>query len=117
MRLQQTRELVGDLDPDALLDGEAASKDAHEPRQLGDADDLLVRDVADVRMPVERERVVLAQREEFDGTLDRLRDAAVRAATAFGREGREQLGIAFVPVGGVEQRVYEAEWRGLGTRR
>ncbi len=61
VRLQEPNQLVGDLDPDPFLDGEAPGEDAHQPGELGDADDLLVRDVADVRVAVERQRMVLAQ--------------------------------------------------------
>src|SRR5713226_10046852 len=117
MRLQDAHQLIGDLDPDPLLDGEAPGEDSHEPGQLGDADDLLVSDVADVCVPVERERVMLAEREEFDGAFDRLRNAAVRAAAAFGRKGREQLGVALIPIGCVKERTYETRWRGPGARR
>lgn len=65
--LQDPDQLIGDLDPDPLLDREAPGEDSHQPGQFGDADDLLMSDVADVSVPVERERVMLAQREEFDG--------------------------------------------------
>src|SRR5713101_10123898 len=82
MRLQDADQLIGDLDPDPLLDGEAPGEDSHEPGQFGDADDLLVSDIADVCVPMEWERVVLAQGEEFDRALNRLRNAAVRAAAA-----------------------------------
>src|SRR5690348_17583615 len=54
------------------------SEDAHQPGQLGDADDLLVRDVAEEGVAVERQRVVLAQRVEVDRSLDDLADVAVR---------------------------------------
>ncbi len=60
MRLQQANQLIGDLDPDPLLNSEAPREDAHQPGQLGDADDLLVCDIADVCVAVERECVVLA---------------------------------------------------------
>src|SRR5713226_9206652 len=60
MRLQDADQLIGDLDPNTFLDREASSEDAHEPGQFGDADDLFVRDVADVRVSAEWKRVMLA---------------------------------------------------------
>src|SRR4029077_4935495 len=57
----------------------------------------------DVRVAVEGQRVALAQREELDGPLDELADAAVRSAVALGREGGKQLGVALVALGGVEK--------------
>ena len=61
MGLEDAHQLIRDLDPDALLDREAAGKDADQAGQLGDADDLFVRDVPDVCMPMEREGVMLAE--------------------------------------------------------
>src|SRR4030088_3104930 len=48
MGLQDANQLVDDLHANPLLDREPASEYAHQPRELGDADDLLVRDVADI---------------------------------------------------------------------
>src|ERR1700682_2050486 len=69
-----------------------------------------MRDVAGVSVPVERERLVLRQGEELDRSFDDLADAAVRAATALGRKRGEQLGIAFIAHGRVEQRAQVAGW-------
>src|SRR5581483_10609857 len=46
--LHQRDERVRDLHAQAFLDREAAREQAHEPGQLRDADDLLVRDVSNV---------------------------------------------------------------------
>src|SRR5690348_4992930 len=81
------------------------SEDAHQPGQLGDADDLLVRDVAEEGVAVERQRVVLAQRVEVDRSLDDLADVAVRTAVAFGRKRGEQLGVALITGRRLEQGV------------
>src|SRR6266700_2167095 len=61
VRLKDTHELVSDLDTDALLDGETPCEYPHQPGQLGDPDDLFVGDVSDVRMPVKRQCVMLAE--------------------------------------------------------
>ena len=61
VRLKHTDQLVCDLHPDAFLDRESAGEHPHEARELGDADYLFVRDLADIRMPVERKNVVLAE--------------------------------------------------------
>src|SRR5258708_5743073 len=104
MGLPQAHQLLRRLHAHPLLHREAAREQANEPGQLGDADDLLMRDVADVRVAVERKRVVLAEREELDRALDDLADVAVGAAAALGWKGGEELGVAFVPGSGVEQR-------------
>ena len=85
-RRDELDERVGDLLPEPLLHGESARVEAHEPRQLRDAEDLAAGDVRDVRGAVERQRVVLAEREERDRPLD---DLAVRAvdAVAAARDG------------------------------
>src|SRR6266571_9206083 len=117
VRLEDANQLIGDLNAYALLDGEAPREQAHQPGELGDADDVLVRDVADKRVAVEGQRVVLAEREELDGPLDDLADVAVRPAVALGRKGCQELGIAFVTGRGLEQRTQEAAWSGSGSGR
>ena len=106
--LQHAHQLVRDLHPHALLDREPAREDPHEASQLGDADDLLVRDVADERVPVEGQGVVLAERVELDRPLDDLADVAVRTAVALRGERCEHLGIALVARGGLEERTQVA---------
>src|SRR5437899_8816010 len=115
--LQHTHKLVRDLNPDALLNREAPREHPHQAGELGDADDLLVRDVADEGVTVERQRVVLAKRVEVDGPLDDLADAAVRAAMALGRKRGQQFGVAFVTRGSlvesaqVSRRCLFSAWR------
>ena len=70
--LDERDERVGDLLTEPLLDGEPPRKEPDEPGQLGDADDPLARDVPDVRVAVEGQRVVLAERGERDRPLDDL---------------------------------------------
>src|SRR5437764_6264077 len=82
---------VGDLLPDALLDGEAPGEQAHEPGELGDADDALMGDVAHVGAAIEGQRVVLAERVELDWPLDHLAEAAIGAASALSLKYLEQL--------------------------
>src|SRR5690349_8603053 len=85
-RAHELHERVGDLLAEALLHREPAGIETDEPRQLRDAEDLVGRDVADVRRAVERERVMLAEREERDRALH---DLAVRAGDALGPLGGE----------------------------
>ena len=75
-------EPVGDLLAEALLHREPAREEAHEARQLRDADDPLACDVADVRGAEERQRVVLAEALERDRALDDLADRATPAGRA-----------------------------------
>ena len=55
VRTQHRLQGIGDLLPDALLHREALGKQAHQARELGNADDLLVRDISHVGMPMKRE--------------------------------------------------------------
>src|SRR5712664_1130498 len=64
-----------------------------------------MRDVADIRVTVERKRVVLAERVELDRSLDDLADVAVRPAVALSRESSQKLGVTLVAAGRLEQRV------------
>jgi hypothetical protein len=76
-----------------------------------------VRDVPDPRPADERQDVVFADADERDRTLDDLSELAVGAATAFGRERGEELGIALVAVGRVVDRPEEASGRVPGAGR
>jgi hypothetical protein len=69
MRLQVYRDAMGMehpfkgicyLLPDPFLDGEPLGEQVHEPGQLGDAEDILVRDVTYISIAEEGEGVVLA---------------------------------------------------------
>ena len=53
MRMEDRFEGISHLLPDPFLDGEPFGEQAHEPCQLGDADDILVCDVTDVRIAKE----------------------------------------------------------------
>ena len=57
---------VRDLLGHPLLDLEAAREHVDDARELGDAEDLPLRDVADRALPVKRQEVVLAERVELD---------------------------------------------------
>src|SRR5439155_17257828 len=105
-----------DLDADTFLHGEAPGENANQARELRDPDDLLVRDVADVGMTVEREHVVFAQRVELDRSLDDLADAAVGPAVAFGRESSQEFGVALIPGRRFEKRVQVAAGSGASPR-
>src|SRR5437016_3934909 len=97
-RRYQVDEPVGDLLAQPLLHGEATSVEPHEPCELRDAEDLSVGDVGDVRDAVERQRVVLAEREERDRALED------QAAAALRRERGPQLRIAVIAGGRVVER-------------
>ena len=80
---------------------------AHHPGQLGDAEDVIVGDVAEVGMAEEGQGVMLAERIEGDGSLDNLADLAVRPARAFGGERGDEVLVALVAVGGIDHRAQE----------
>ena len=116
MGLQHRLQGVGDLLAQPLLHGEALGEEAHQPGELGQADDVLVRDVADVGAAENRQGMVLAQAEELDRAFDQLADPAVRAAPALGGEDGEQLRVAVVAGRAIEQGLDEAP-RGVARRR
>src|SRR5260370_21784800 len=60
--------------------------------------------------------MMLAERVEWNRPFDRVAQVTVRLAVALRREGLEQLGVALVAAGGVEERAHEAAW-GVGRRR
>src|SRR2546426_6383483 len=68
-------------------------------------------------MPEKRKGVMLAQRVKRNRTIDHLADLAVGAAFTLGRERRDQLGVALVPLGRVEHRAQVPIWGSLGSRR
>ena len=63
---QHVHDRVGDLVGQPLLHLQPAGEDVHDPRHLGQAEDLAVGDVGDVGPAEERQQVVLAQRVELD---------------------------------------------------
>jgi hypothetical protein len=115
MRLQHALEQIDDLVPHPLLHREAPAKEPHHPRQLGDADDVVVRDVAHVGVPEERQRVVLAERMEGNRPFDDLARLAIRTTRALGGKGGDQLLVALVAGGGVEHRAQETLGRARGA--
>jgi len=60
MWVEHVFESVCYLLTDPFLDGEPFGEQVHEPCQLGDADDILVCDVADVGIAEEGESMMLA---------------------------------------------------------
>jgi len=60
MRMEHRFKSIRHLLPDPFLDGEPFGEQVHEPRQLGDAEDIFVRDVTDVGIAEEGEGMMLA---------------------------------------------------------
>ena len=60
MRMEHPFQGICYLLPDPFLDGEPLGEQVHQPGQLGDAENILMRDVTDVRIAEEGEGVVLA---------------------------------------------------------
>jgi len=58
VRLEHRFQGIGDLLPDVFLHRKALREQAHEAGELGNADDMLMRDVAYVGMPMKGQRVV-----------------------------------------------------------
>lgn len=65
-RLEALHEILADLRGEALLHLQAPGVGIHDPRDLGEADDLFIGDVGHMRLAVEREQVVLTERKELD---------------------------------------------------
>ena len=108
---------VDDLASQPLLHREAASVQSDDPGEFGKANDALVRDITDPGLAEEREGMMLADRVEGDRTLHDLADAAIRTLVTFCWKRGHQLGIAFIALGGFEERADEATRRIAGSRR
>src|SRR3954471_4480266 len=116
-RRDELDQRVGDLLPDSLLDREALAEETHEPGQLRDTDDLLTRDIADVRDAVERQRMMLAERVEGDWSLDDLAELAGTSRLRLRGKCRQQLRVAVVAGGRIEQRAKKTLRRVARARR
>src|SRR5579883_1308098 len=103
MWLEHHVQSIGDLTPETLLNGKPLGEKPHQPRQLGNADKMLVGNVADVSVSVKGKGVVLAQGVKLDRPLDDLAEPAIRATLTLGVEHLEQFGIAFIALGHVVQ--------------
>src|SRR5439155_3229230 len=110
-RAGELAQAVRDLLGEPLLHREAPGVKPNEPRQLRDAEDLVACDVADVRTPVERQGMMLAERVKADRSLDDLRVAPFHALGPLGREERAQLRVAVVACRRVVERAQEAPRR------
>src|ERR1700682_6031136 len=102
--LQDARQRFGDFAAEPFLNGKAASKEAHQPRELRNTDDVFVRDVAQVGVAEKGERVMLAERVERTRAVDHLAELTVWPAVAFGRKCGHQLGVPFVALRRIEHR-------------
>ena len=95
---------VRDLLGHPLLDLEAAREHVDDARELGDAEDLPHRDVADGALAVERQQVMLAERVELDVLEDHhvigvareigVVDDRLELLTVAARQERHRLGDA-----------------------
>ncbi len=77
VRLKHRIEGIHNLLPQPFLDRKTSGKQPYEAGELGNADDGLMREIADVGMPEKWQGMVLAQREKADGSrspgpIDRL---------------------------------------------
>src|SRR3990172_4512304 len=67
LRIQSSlAQKVGDLRGETLLDLRPASEDLDQARHLADAEDASLRNVADVRHPVERQEMMLTHTVKGD---------------------------------------------------
>jgi hypothetical protein len=103
-RAQHVVERPGDLLGEPLLHLQAAREHVDHAGELREADDAPVRDVGDVRLPEERQQVVLAERVQLDlahhhhllavDLEQRVADDAARVEAVAAREERHRLGDA-----------------------
>jgi hypothetical protein len=103
VRMEHRLQSIGYLLPNTFLYCEAFGKQAHQARELGNTNDVLVGDVRYVGMPMKWEGMMLAQAKKVDRSLHYLAQPAVRATTTFSIKHREQLGITIITLGGIEQ--------------
>src|SRR5215472_11189577 len=81
---------IGDLLANTLLNCKALGEQAHKASEFGNTNDVLVRDIAHVSLPVKRQRVVFAETKKVNRPLDHLAQAAVWSTATLGLEDREQ---------------------------
>ena len=89
MRLEHCVKSICNLLPQPFLHSKALCKQSHKPGELGNADDMLVRDISDRGMPVKGQSVVLTEREKRDRPFNHLAQAAVWPATFRGSRSRQ----------------------------
>src|SRR6185295_15079496 len=66
LRVDRVHDARRDLGRETLLHLQAAGEHLEEPRELAQPEDAVARDVGDVRLPEERQQVMLAEREEVE---------------------------------------------------
>lgn len=108
VRVDALLQEIGDLDADALLHTEATAEEVHQARELGEADDVALGDVAYVDIAVEGQHVVFAQRMEGDRPLDDLGERTGSRHMALRLEGLDEVVIPVVPFGRLKERLDEA---------
>ena len=96
VRRGNVHDFVGDLGREPFLNLQPPCKTIHDPCELAQAEDFLVRDIADVAFAEERKHVVFAQAVDLDvarndhvvelGLEDRAVDNLSRGHRVAGRE-------------------------------
>ncbi len=72
MRFHHDRQGICDLCPNPFLYRKAFGEQPYKAGQFGDADNVIIGDVANVGMPVKWKSMVFTQGEKLNGTLDHL---------------------------------------------
>ena len=105
MRMKHGFQRISDLLADPFLNGKALGEYPHQPRQFGDADNVLVGDITNISHPVERKSMVFTQSKEWDRSLNYLTKAAIRLAMTFSVKNAQKLGVAIISFRAVEKRL------------
>src|SRR5512141_2264746 len=96
MWMQHRFQCVCNLLTDSLLHRKSFCKEAHQTGQLGNSDNVLMRNVAHISPAVKRKSMVLTQREKRDGSFQYLAETTVGVAAAFGIKNAQQFRIAII---------------------
>src|SRR5215216_6152240 len=88
----------------------ASRKDA-PGGSASNADDIFVGNITDIRLAIEGQGMVLAQRKKGDGALDDLAEVTVWFAMAFCFEHFQKFRVAIITFGGIKERPNETPRR------
>src|SRR5690349_22095301 len=102
MRMKHGVQSICNLLTNPFLYRKTLGEKPYHPGQLGNANDVLMGNVSNVRHAVERKGMVLTQRIKGDWSLNDLAEPTVRLAAAFRTKNPQKLWITVIAFSGIE---------------
>src|SRR5260370_26232693 len=97
MRLKHGIEGVNNLLSKSFLHRKTLGEQPHESRELGNADNVFVRDIPYIGLPMSRQVMMLTERTNRNLPLIHFTQAAVRLTATFQAEHLQQHWVAIIP--------------------